>query len=223
MAETPVLSIITCHPSSEEVPTLRHSVESNMGLGDTEIVVSVASSSIATAYNDGARRSLGRFLLFTHSDVELLTSRAVLAAALRTANDPKIGVVGIAGAKVLTQTAVWWSLGDQLSGACMHEDQQAQWMTAFGRYGRVVVLDGVLMLMRREVFEKVGGFDETFPFFDYYDVDLTLRVHLAGLMNTTYPLHVLHHSIGDTRNKTGWHQNRTQFIEKWKSVLPVSL
>ena len=223
MADNPILSIITCHPSSDEVPTLRHSVEANMGLGDTEIVVSIAPSSIASAYNHGAHRAVGHFLLFTHSDVELLTSRSVLAAALRTANDPKIGVVGIAGTRVLNQNSIWWSIGDQLSGACMHTDGQSHWMTAFGRYGRVVVLDGVVLLMRREVFDKVGGFDETFPFFDYYDIDLTLRVHLAGLMNATYPLHVLHHSLGDTRNKPQWDLNRRQFTEKWKAVLPVYL
>jgi len=223
MADNPILSIITCHPSSDEVPTLRHSVEANAGFGDTELVVTVEGDSIARKYNTGAKRAKGQLFLFTHSDVELLSSRSILAAALRTANDPKIGVVGIAGARVLNQNGIWWSIGDQLSGACMHTDGQSHWMTAFGRYGRVVVLDGVVLLMRREVFDKVGGFDETFPFFDYYDIDLTLRVHLAGLMNATYPLHVLHHSLGDTRNKPQWDLNRRQFTEKWKAVLPVYL
>lgn len=194
-----------------------------MGLGDTEIIVTVEGNSIAEKYNAGARCALGHFLLFTHSDVELLTSRSVLAAALRTANDPKIGVVGIAGTRVLNQNSIWWSIGDQLSGACMHTDGQTHWVTAFGKYGRAVVLDGVLLLMRREVFDRVGGFDETFPGFDFYDVDITLRVHLLGLMNATYPLFVLHHSIGDTRNKPQWEINRRMFAAKWKSVLPVYL
>ena len=216
------LSIISCHPSSEDAPLLRGSIAANSGLQGAEIIVTVAGDSIAKKYNAGAARAKGDVLIFTHSDVELLSSRAMIGSAISVLARPSIGILGIAGARVLNNNAIWWAMNDQLSGACLHTDDKGHWMTAFGRYGRVVVLDGVLLMMTRRTFELVGPFDEAFPGFDYYDIDLTLRAHLAGFLNVTYPLHVLHHSVGEVKNKQGWHDARQQFIQKWREVLPVT-
>ena len=219
------LSVITAHPSSEEVSILRRSLFMNAGKEEMEIVVTVGAESIAKAYNAGAAKAQGETFLFTHSDVEILTSRAMLGGAIHDLQRKESGVLGIAGTRVLQDTAVWWdsSIKRELSGACMHTDKNTTWMTTFGHYGRVVVLDGVFLMMRREVFEKVGPFDEDFPGWDYYDIDFTLRVHLAGFINSTYPLHILHHSLGNRINNEGWKKNRAQFQKKWTEILPVAL
>lgn len=223
------LSIITCHPSSEEVPILRHSVECNLGLEQTEIVAIIEGDSIAKKYNAGAARARGKILLFIHSDVEIWSARAIFAGAIQLlGTNPNIGIIGIAGSRVIREDGVWWTAQrDQLSGACMHTEPgpngPEMWMTAFGRYGRVAVLDGVFLMMRHDLFDQLTGFDESFPGYDFDDVDMTLRSHLAGFLNLTFPLQVLHHSIGDVRNKPQWHLNCTQFVEKWKDILPVAL
>lgn len=219
----PNLSVITCHPTSPELPGLQNSFVAHVGPDGSELICTVAASSIAKAYNQGAARAKGKVLLFTHSDVEILCSRRGMEEAMATAAADNCGVIGIAGARVLREDAVWWSAKDQLSGACMHTDKGQYWMTAFGPYGQVVVLDGVLLMMSRAVFDKVGGFDESIPGWDYYDVDFTLRSYQAGFINITFPLQILHRSIGDTSKKPGWHMNRGIFLERWKAKLPVVL
>lgn len=221
----PQLSIITCHPSSAEIPTLRSSVINNMGMGDLEIVVSVGAESIAAAYNAGARVARGRVLIFTHSDVEIMTSRSMMGQLIENCLLKASGVAGIAGCRVLKESCIWWGQRDQLSGACMHIalDEKRLWMTAFGPYSQAVCLDGVLLACHRDIWEEVGGFDETIPGWDFYDVDFTLRVYLKGYVNSTFPLHVLHHSQGDTSNKPGWHSNRLLMMERYKKYLPVAL
>lgn len=230
MAEKPSLSIITCHPDSPDVSALRNSIEANLGWQDTELVPVVGAESIAKAYNQGARTAQGVVLLFTHADVELLASRAMMGAAVRALmNGPRSGVLGIAGSTLLNHDCIWWQSRDHTSGCCLHDDPEKVWPTAFGPYGRVVVLDGVLLMVRRDVYDAVGGFDEEIVGWDYYDVDFSLRAHLAGYQNSTFPLHVLHHSVGAgcipkyPGEVTQWEKNRRAFIERWKSVLPVSL
>lgn len=217
------LSIITCHPDNPSVPGLQNSFLGNVGKGGSEMICSVGASSIAAAYNKGADAAKGQIFLFTHSDVELMCSRRSLEEAMATCAADNAGVLGIAGSRVLREDGIWWSQRDQLSGACLHTEKKCFWMTAFGNFGQVVVLDGVLLMMRREVYDKLGGFDESIPGWDYYDVDFTLRAYLAGFINLTFPLQVMHKSIGDTSNKPGWHANRAAFAEKWKDKLPVSL
>lgn len=227
--ETPVeqprekthLSVITCHPTERETPQLAGSGLAHIGPGGWEIVNSMGYSSIAKAYNAGASRASGEIFIFTHSDVEFLTSRRTVEEAMATAAAENAGVIGIAGARVLRESGIWWEQRDQLSGACVHTDKGQYWMTAFGPYGQVCVLDGVFLMMSRRTFERLGGFDEEIPGWDFYDIDITLRAYRAGLINMTFPLHILHKSVGDTSKKPGWHSNRATFAEKWKSELPL--
>jgi GT2 family glycosyltransferase len=179
-ARQPILSIITCTEDSRGASLLRNSLQGNPGLDDLEFIVSRKGESIAQKYNAGAAWSRGKFLLFTHADVEVLCSRNMLKRALREISKPEMGVLGVAGSKNLNEDATWWQpSGGHLSGACMHTDSKSVWMTAYGNYGRVVVLDGVFLLVSRQVYANVGGFDEDIPGYDFYDIDFTLRTHLS--------------------------------------------
>lgn len=218
-----ILSIVTCHPTSSELPILRSSVNGNLGGEGIEITVTVGASSIARAYNQGAEKSRGDILLFTHSDVEICSSRKLLEEAMAISANPAIGFLGIAGGRVLREDAIWWSQRDQLSGLCLHREGPRYWPTAFGMYGQVVVLDGVFLMCSRSTFDALSGFDESIPGWDFYDIDVTLRSYLLGKANVTFPILCLHHSLGNISNKPGWHMNRKMFLEKWGSKLPVVL
>jgi len=218
-----ILSIITCHPSSAELPILRASVNGNLGGERIEISVTVGASSIARAYNQGAKKSTGGVLLFTHSDVEICSSRKLIEEAMAIVSNPAIGFLGIAGGRVLREDAIWWSQRDQLSGLCLHREGPRYWPTAFGMYGQVVVLDGVFLMCSRDTYEAIAGFDESIQGWDFYDIDATLRAYLLGKANVTFPILCLHHSLGNISNKPGWHMNRKTFLQKWGPKLPVVL
>ena len=48
-------------------------------------------------------------------------------------------------------------------------------------------------MMRREVFDEIGGFDENFAL-NFNDVDLCLRIHQAGYRNVYTPYaELIHH------------------------------
>lgn len=60
---------------------------------------------------------------------------------------------------------------------------------------------GAVMAMRREVFDRVGGFDEVALPVEYNDVDFCLRVRRAGLRVISLPLDGVFHRESVTRGR----------------------
>src|SRR5207245_6570518 len=86
-------------------------------------------------------------------------------------------------------------------------------------FGSVVVLDGVFFMCRRRTFEQLGGFDDQmFRGYHFYDIDITLRAHLAGLRNYAAPISLYHHSLGIYDEI--WEGTRQVFVRKHSGRLP---
>lgn len=67
---------------------------------------------------------------------------------------------------------------------------------------RIEVISGAFMFVRREAFNRVGGFDETF-FMYGEDIDLSFRVLKEGYENWYAPYRILHYK-GESTNKTSY-------------------
>lgn len=191
------------------------------------ITFQVDAKSIARGYNEGASSvHVGdEVLIFTHDDVEILSSRIQLEAAAELCRKPGVGIVGVAGTRLLSPTGIWWdTMTGSGSGACLHTDGTKVWPNGYGMFGRVAVLDGVFLMMSRKVFDLLKGFDAQIPGFEFYDIDITFRAtQVHHLKNYTYPLQIIHHSQGATDARPQWHENRKQFVATWKHRLPFSV
>ena len=82
------------------------------------------------------------------------------------------------------------------------------------------------MLVRRSIFEEVGGFNETDLAIAFNDVDFCLKVHALGYRNLWTPYAELYHhesaSRGqeDTKEKIERFQSEMQFMkDSWEEVL----
>ena len=74
-------------------------------------------------------------------------------------------------------------------GGCRGSNYQAKDETVFPDW-----VAGMFMLLRREVYEKIGGFDERY-FLYYEDVDLCARLRLQGYKVALSPaVKVVHHA-----------------------------
>jgi GT2 family glycosyltransferase len=99
-------------------------------------------------------------------------------------------------------------IGDQTTAAqlCLsHSSVQVRGNTA------------AVMMVRREAFAAVGGFDEQFPD-DYNDVDLCLRLGRAGYRIVYNPAVRATHWEGRTRRvkETG----KAEFTARWRHAFP---
>ena len=151
--------------------------------------------------NFGAGLATGAYLLFLNDDIEVITPDW-LDELVQWAEREEIGVVG---AKLLRPDGSIQHAGViiGLSGFAGHifaGQAENQW-TIFGLaewYRDYMAVTAACMLLRREVFERLGRFDERFILCGS-DVEICLRARAAGLRVVYNPFARLYHLEGATR------------------------
>ena len=140
----------------------------------------------ARAVNEGCRRARGEWLLLLNPDVRVPEEflDAVLAAAEQiVAGDPKAGIIGFQlrhdDETRQGSTGPEPSLGNVLAGL-LRPRSRRRCQPISGMQRRAVEwVTGCCLLVRRECWERLGGFDEDY-FLYYEDVDLCRRARSAG-------------------------------------------
>lgn len=156
----------------------------------------------STLMNEGAARASGTVLAFLNDDVEPL-HRDWLEEMVRHALREGVGAVGAklfypnrtvqhAGIVVIPEFVarhIHAGLGVREHGY-MARAQRAQTLSA---------VTGACLVMRRDVFETVGGFDAEYLAVDYSDIDLCLKAGAAGYRTVWTPFARLIHHESATR------------------------
>lgn len=162
------------------------------------LVETPSNGGFATGCNVGIREALR----LGAQRVLLLNSDAVIAPdALGLMEEclDRQPSAGIVGPLLLTQTEppVVESLGisyDRVSGRMRHPGFGVSADSVVAADERTVdAVSGSAMLVRREVFERVGYFFDDF-FFGFEDLDLCLRARAAGLASVVQPAAVVRHA-----------------------------
>jgi GT2 family glycosyltransferase len=169
--------------------------------GSTRVLSYPAAFNWSAVNNLAARSASGEYLLFLNNDVEAIAP-GWLDALLAFASRPEIGVVG--GLLLYPDGTVQHAgvvLG--LTGYAGHvfAGRRPDETTAFGRADAIrncTAVTGACMLMRRELFESLGGFDERFILCGS-DVEMCLRARALGLRNVMTPHARLVHRESRTR------------------------
>lgn len=139
----------------------------------------------------------------------------------------KFDIIGVAGTTEckLEEPALWHIMGGgfgggKLHGAVAHGSDNQKSMTSFGPYPkRVLLLDGVFLAIKRNVFEKVR-FDETNPAgFHFYDLDYSLSCHKEGFKLGVSDIMITHASPGLREFNSEFNKGQKWFLEKWKGKL----
>jgi N-acetylglucosaminyl-diphospho-decaprenol L-rhamnosyltransferase len=119
--------------------------------------------------NQGFATSQGRFVYFLNPDAQLVGATA-LSALCRALSEHKIW--GMAGSRILSAT------GEQRQPATTYPDQSHVRKDFSGLPGKIAWVVGASMIIRREVFSELGGFDpEFFLYSEETDFCLRLREH----------------------------------------------
>ncbi|HXP93265.1 MAG TPA: glycosyltransferase [Candidatus Binatia bacterium] len=210
-ADTLAEVVVVDNGSTDETPTGLRAFASVKAMRFEE------NRGFAAACNAGARASAGEAILFLNNDA--FAKPGALRALLDALGDETVGVVGArllygdgtlqhAGMAVLPDGR-WWHLHKHLEGdlpdALITRDYAA--------------VTGAVMVVRRSVFDALGGFDERFRN-GYEDVDLCLRTWQLGMRVRYEPRASFAHLEGSTPGR-GDHEdlNLTLFRERWASVI----
>ena len=137
----------------------------------------------------------------------------------------RFDVIGVAGTTEckLEQPALWHIMGGgfqggKLHGAVAHINDDKKYMTAFGAYPhRAVLIDGVFMAIKKEVFSSVR-FDEENPAgFHFYDLSYSLEAHKQGFKVGVGDITVTHASPGLREFTEEFNNGQEYFLNKWKN------
>lgn len=164
----------------------------------------------ASAANQGAKNSVGKYLLFLNPDT------VVEKNLLRTAcgvfdTDPAVGIVGsrLVFPNGNEQASCWEapSWKNLLAEAFLPHRLAERMVTQCpNKTMHVPAVSGACLFTRRDVFERVGGWDERF-FMYYEDLDYCRRVEAEG-----YRVMHLHESVTVHTIASSSHKNLDFFF-----------
>lgn len=177
------------------------------------------------ACNQGAAVACGKYLVFLNNDTE------VLAGWLRhlvetIESDPAVGAVG--------SMFLYPDGRVQEAGALVWQDGQAHhygWGGSpddrrFNFAREADYCSAASLLIRTDLFQRLGGFDRRFAPAYYEDVDICFGVRSLGFKVIYQPMSRIVHYEGATAGRdvaVGMKQyqilNRKKFVDKWHDVL----
>lgn len=179
--------------------------------------------------NYGVSQSTGQYLLFLNNDTEVITADWI-EGMVEQAQRPSIGAVG---AKLLypDDTIQHAGVAMGIGGVAGHillqfPGESSAYFCQLVTVNNYTAVTGACLMCRREVFEQIGGFNETNLVVAFNDIDLCLRIISAGF-RIVLPPHVklYHHeskSRGseDTAEKLARFHKEVQYMhDRWQSFI----
>jgi glycosyltransferase involved in cell wall biosynthesis len=201
-------------PNGEEI---RNLTDRHPGV---RLVVQAANGGFATTCNRGALESSGELLLFLNADTRVPRAGLLRLVEALTAAGPSFVAAG-----PLTDHA---SHGQQVAPTFTHPSAMALFAEDFARRDEsddeVDMLVGFCLLVRRERFEALGGFDTRFGRGLFEDNDLCYRLRREGGRLVRARRAFVEHT-GSTTLRTLpeverlLETNQQLYLEKWKDDL----
>jgi hypothetical protein len=174
-----------------------------------------ANRGFAAANNQAAERASGRYLFFLNNDTVVPPGTV---GQLARYLDERPHVVAV-GPKLMGEDGLPQRSGRNLPtfGALMHRSVlPVRWTHLYARQyrdyrhsfdpnlsGAVPQLAAAALLVRREAFAQIGGWDESFQF-GVEDVDLCLRLAQLGAIHYLADAHVTHLGRVSSHLNRGW-------------------
>jgi GT2 family glycosyltransferase len=175
----------------------------------------------AAINNFAAAHAGGAYFLFLNNDVEVIEAHW-LEAMLEHAQRKEVGVVG---AKLLYPNNTIQHAG-VIIGMGRHAAHAFQYVPADSPgYIDLAILirnysavTGACMMIRREVFSELGGFDEHMKV-AFSDIDVCLRAREKNYLVVYTPYAVLYHHEMATRGSLHPEDDDQYFYNRWRNVV----
>ena len=193
-------------------------------LENAKIVSNEENVGFLKACNQGARHARGHWLLLLNNDTQVLPglfSQLVAATAVEGC--------GAVGGKLILPDGTLQEAGSIIwrDGSCLgygrgDDPDRPQ----YSYLKEVDYCSGACLLVDRELFEKVGGFDERYRPAYYEETDLCMQIRKAGRKVLFQPAaKLIHYELGSSSSLAQAMElhvaNREKFAAKWRSELAL--
>lgn len=175
--------------------------------------------------NMAARKAKGKYLLFLNNDTNVQHKWMDGLVALLE-EDSGVGLVGsklvYPDGRLQDAGGIVWNDGTCWIYGRWDDPQKEKYNSA----REVDYVSGACMMIRKELWDSIGGFDERYCPAYYEDTDLAMEVRKRGYKVVYQPDSVVVHFEGiscgkNVKRDTKRYQeiNRQKFFRKWESVL----
>lgn len=186
-----------------------------------KIVRNTRNDGTAEGSNVGARAATGKYLFFISNDMWL--DPAILTRMIaRMEADDRIGICTVKMRRILAdgrRLTELDSVGANVDrfgfpdARGIHQEDQGQ----FDEFTEVFFSFGGAMLIRRDIFEKTGGYDPAF-FTLTDDIDLSWRTRLLGYKVYVEPRSFLYHRVSATLDTPAFKRAYRRFISERNTI-----
>lgn len=180
--------------------------------------------------NFATKQAKGEYLLLLNNDTKVIT-REWMEELLMYAQRDDVGAVGAKlyyADNTIQHAGIVIGLGAHHAAGHTHHLLPKENLGYMGRlcYAQdVTAVTGACLLVRKSLYEQVGGLDESFTV-ALNDVDFCLRLRALGLLNIFTPFAELYHYESKSRglDKDGasaerYNKEVAHFRERWKKEL----
>ncbi len=187
-----------------------------------DVVVEIREKFNWSLFNNvAAREASGEYLLFLNDDIEVIQPDW-LEAMLDQARDDDVGIVGpqLLYPDRKVQHAGMFLAGGSLARHAFRfcaEDDPGYFGLALTQRD-VMAVTGACMLIKREMFDKLGGFDESHSVTNN-DLDFCLKIHEQKLRCVYTPFaRLIHHELASRKDLKDEHDS-SGFNARWSSLI----
>ncbi len=167
--------------------------------------------------NLGAKAAKGKYLLFLDSD-QFIKHDYWLDQFVQLIERDEVGAIGWAAGWVGKKGSIEAPIVDYYPYRAMRADMLSRWDVDYLGSGG--------MLLRRAVFDEIGGFDERFDPTCYEDTDLSFAIRNKNYQIHYCPylgvFHLPHQTTngGELNHKELLERHRELFLAKWREISP---
>lgn len=171
--------------------------------------------------NFGAKATRGEFLLFLNNDTEVIRPDW-MTAMLEQAQRPEVGAVGamlLFKDGRIQHAGVVVGIGRLAAHTFrLKPPQSPGYMRLEETIRDCSAVTAACMMMRRSVFDELGGFDENLPL-EFNDVDLCLRLGQRGYLVVYTPRALLYHHESASRGSRRSAHDSAFFQQRWGAYI----
>ncbi|MDO8621280.1 MAG: glycosyltransferase [Candidatus Levybacteria bacterium] len=189
--------------------------------------------------NQGASVAKGEYLLLANPDVKFAANSIKYLLGKMESNS-KIGVIApqligekenilqsISGMPYLSQSLFAFSFLGKIWRKNPFSAKYHNINLDRNKEQEVDVVGGACMMVKKSIFDKVGGFDERF-FMYFEEADFCFRIKKMGYKILYFPKTKATHSVGRSTQDKAWiektfEQSRFKFFKKYHGLIPALL
>ena len=202
---------------------------------DHKLINNAENAGVLHSMNQCINESKGDVIAILHNDVYVFEKAWDKRVLNLFDSNARAGLAGFLGARGAGVTGGRMGTMSNMLEAEIHGERITD-------ERRCTLFDGLSLIGRRAMFEKVGGFDEGYTYHHFYDRDISMASIYAGYWNYTIGI-FCHHKSGITANrpeyqtwidkkmgttgftgdKSSYDASEKYFCKKWSTFLPVMI